>query len=229
MNRFRTLFWSSILFGLISCANGEIPTDNILIGASRDYQPVIQCHTNNGITYFSLGFECNERHLYCAEEGNFGVDRARESTEFLKSLGHTYIDNNYFDACVSEEVKVISNLPIAERQPGDNLIDLLLVTRVYRDGLMCSFPDIKPVGFAKPGMLLGDYLAVGCILPLPSVNVMPSEIQFAFDDGVALPDSFTLSIDIPIHGLNYADKPWEGGEWTYIDKVLHCDVDVNTK
>lgn len=117
-----------------------------------------------------------------------------------------YIGPGFYDCSIASEVIITADCPMFGIPAGENLLRHCKTMAVdIRSHYLVSYPDYLPLGVWEEGMSLGSYLAVGNVLPQ-----IREFVVFAFDTiPEDMPESFTLSVSIPIH---YSS--WESFSWT---------------
>ena len=154
----------------------------------------------------------------------YGEAKTKAATDYLREKGLLSVSDKLIDCSISGEIEVTSDTPIDGLPAGENLSYLIYIRKMQRiHGIMCTFPDFQPIGMAREGMLLKDYFAKGNVLPRLSNG---NGVVIVLKDGVDYPESFKLTVRIPIHAVDYSKKPWNTGKEEYYDKVLQGVMEI---
>ena len=175
--------------------------------------------------YYSFSNHMNEDFWSSREWIEYGKAKTKAATDYLREKGLLSVSDKLIDCSISGEIEVTSDTPIGGRPIESNLSDLLYIRKMrYIHGIMCAFPDFQPIGMAHEGMLLKDYFAEGNVLPRLSIS---DGVVVVLKDGIDYPESFKLTVRIPIHAVDYSKKPWNTGKEEYYDSVIQGVMEIN--
>lgn len=156
--------------------------------------------------------------------GEYAQAKVQSLTDYLRENGGAFTGDWLVDCSISGEMEVTSDIAIDGRPAGSNLSDLLYVRRLlWIHGLICSFPDYRLIGMATEGMLLKDWFAEGNALPFFNSY----DMEIGLKKGIEYPESFKLTIRIPIHAVDWSKEPWKTGKEEYYDTVLQGEMEIN--
>ena len=170
-------------------------------------------YTEQGVSYLESGNGSSE----------YAYAKVQSLTDYLRENGGAFTGDWLVDCSISGEMEVTSDIAIDGRPAGSNLSDLLYVRRLlWIHGLICSFPDYRLIGMATEGMLLKDWFAEGNALPFFNGY----DMEVGLKNGIEYPDSFKLTIRIPIHAVDWSKEPWKTGKEEYYDTVLQGEMEI---
>ena len=219
-------FTCALILGMavLACGPDAIPEPRVSLSPAGKIQGLRFAYNKASNSFFFLYTTQGVSYL---ESGNGSSEyeqaKVQSLTDYLRENGGAFTGDWLVDCSISGEMEVTSDLAIDGRPAGSNLSDLLYVRRLlWIHGLICSFPDYRLIGMATEGMLLKDWFAEGNALPFFNGY----DMEVGLKNGIEYPDSFKLTIRIPIHAVDWSKEPWKTGKEEYYDTVLQGEMEI---
>lgn len=213
-----------LVMTMSACSPDSIPEPSVSLIPAGSVKGFRFEHYNKATnSVFFLYTTQDASYLSGREWIEYSRAKVQSLTDYLRKNGGVFTGDWLVDCSISGEIEVTSDIEIDGRPAGSNLSDLLYVRRLlWIHGLICSFPDYRLIGMATEGMLLKDWFAEGNALPYFSSY----DMEIGLKKDIEYPESFKLTIRIPIHAVDWSKEPWKTGKEEYYDTVLQGEIEI---